>query len=324
MSWQRESCREAEPGSEAPPRGERRRQGEAVVAHPAALSGRVGRAGTEELRGGGAGIDLGLRAAGLLDRLGAILRGHHVLDLELLLGRQRQQLVCGLLRLQRPFGALALCNDRGQGLSIRCDILDDLRLHSHGLLIGGHGRIEATACCDHLLIGTQRRGEALREKLAELLVEAGYLKPYALRLAHQLVDLPEGLSQRLQFREIDSGQVLRLIDQAVRFVLQGFDLVVDLLKRARGGQDVLTVIARIEDDEGLSRRCWQCQTEGQRTTGSDREGTRDQMLADWKFAMGGHGKTPRSGSHIFVHLKDWRQNLSGDAECNFSAIGAKV
>src|SRR3954469_17714866 len=77
-----------------------------VGAHPAAgtaardtaaacagrLVRRVGGAGSEELCGGCARVRLGLDATGLLDRLRAILRRHQILDLELLLGAEREQL----------------------------------------------------------------------------------------------------------------------------------------------------------------------------------------------------------------------------------------
>src|SRR3546814_15771397 len=68
----------------------------------------------------------------------------------------------------------------------------------------------------------------------------------ALRLAHQPIDLLQRLCQRLQLREVDAGQVLRLVDQQVCFVLERLDLVVDLLEGARGCQQVLAVVAGVE------------------------------------------------------------------------------
>src|SRR3569623_1461561 len=64
-------------------------------------------AGCGRARPGAEVAALGLGAARRCGRLGAILRGHQVLDLELLLGGQREQLVGGLSHLQRAFGALA-------------------------------------------------------------------------------------------------------------------------------------------------------------------------------------------------------------------------
>src|SRR3546814_19949315 len=69
------------------------------------LLGGVGAAGTEELLRRRLAVGFGLRAARLFERLGAILRGHQVLDLELLLGGERAQLVGGLPDLPRAFGA---------------------------------------------------------------------------------------------------------------------------------------------------------------------------------------------------------------------------
>src|SRR3546814_4891301 len=71
-------------GSKTPPRGGRRREADRRRP-PARLLGGVGGAGTEEFLGRRLRIDLRLRLPRALDRLGAILGGHHVLDLELLL-----------------------------------------------------------------------------------------------------------------------------------------------------------------------------------------------------------------------------------------------
>src|SRR3546814_18048539 len=104
----------------------------------------------------------------------------------------------------------------------------------------------AGAGSDDLVIGPQGGREALREKLPELLVETGNAELDALRLAHQPIDLLQRLCQRLQLREVDAGQVLRLVDQHVCFVLERLDLVVDLLEGARGCQQVLAVVAGLE------------------------------------------------------------------------------
>ena len=49
-------------------------------------------------------------------------------------------------------------------------------------------------------------------------------------------------------------QVLRLVDQHGRLVLQALDLVVDLLQLARRGQHVLREVGRVEDDPLRVRR----------------------------------------------------------------------
>src|SRR3546814_4589165 len=72
---------------------------------------RSGVAGAEELGGRVLRGGLRLHAAGLVDRIRAILRGHQRLDLELLLGDEREELVGRLLCLQCPFGALAALDD---------------------------------------------------------------------------------------------------------------------------------------------------------------------------------------------------------------------
>src|SRR3546814_17222091 len=70
------------------------------------------------------------------------------------------------------------------------------------------------------------------------------LEPDRLRLPHQPVDLLQVLGDRLELREIDPAQVLGLVDQHCRFVLERLDLVVDLLERARGGEQILAVVDR--------------------------------------------------------------------------------
>src|SRR3546814_5526375 len=78
---------------------------------PRGLLWRVGVAGAEELGGRVLRVGLRLHAAGLVDRIRAILRGHQRLALELLLGDEREELVGRLLCLQCPFGALAALDD---------------------------------------------------------------------------------------------------------------------------------------------------------------------------------------------------------------------
>src|SRR3546814_3603859 len=80
------------------------------------------------------------------------------------------------------------------------------------------------------------------------------LKADALGLAHQPVDLLKGLGDFLKLREIDARQVLRLVDQHIRLVLKRLDLIVDLLERAGGSQQVLAVVAGVEDNDRLCRR----------------------------------------------------------------------
>src|SRR3546814_9717098 len=110
------------------------------------LLGGVGAAGTEELLRRRLAVGFGLRAARLFERLGAILRGHQVLDLELLLGGEREQLVGGLPDLQRAFGALTARDDGGERLRVGLDILGDLRLDGHGLLERSEERRVGTEC----------------------------------------------------------------------------------------------------------------------------------------------------------------------------------
>ncbi len=97
---------------------------------------------------------------------------------------------------------------------------------------------------------------------------------------HQSVDRLEVLGELLELREIDAGQVLRLIDHHLRFVLQRLDLVVDLGERPRGGEQVLAVVARIEHGElRVGRRAGRDQRDRERAEGAKAQRGRDQMFA---------------------------------------------
>src|SRR5690606_1078976 len=73
-----------------------------------------------------------------LERLGPELRRHQVLNLELLLGGEREKLVRRLLRLQSAFSTLALVDESLQGLRIVADIFGDAALHRHRVAECGH------------------------------------------------------------------------------------------------------------------------------------------------------------------------------------------
>src|SRR3546814_13289148 len=76
------------------------------------LARRVGRPRAEEASRRRAGGFFLLRLARLVQRFRAVLRGHQVLDLELLLGGKGEQLVGRLLRLQAPHIGRASCRER--------------------------------------------------------------------------------------------------------------------------------------------------------------------------------------------------------------------
>src|SRR5690349_6126048 len=100
--------------------GERDR---AASARARILLGRVGLARAEEGLGRRARLLAFLEAPRLLHRLAAELRRHQLLELKLLLGGEREQLVSRLLRLQRTFRALASRDDLGERRSVAADVL---------------------------------------------------------------------------------------------------------------------------------------------------------------------------------------------------------
>ena len=69
-----------------------------------------------------------------------------------------------------------------------------------------------------------------------------------LRLREKLLGALDRLLKLLQRGVRQAREIARLIDQHLRLVLQRGDLVVDLLQRARRGQDILRVVGGVEDD----------------------------------------------------------------------------
>ena len=61
-------------------------------------------------------------------------------------------MVCGLLGLQRAFGALALIDEIGQNRPVILDVLNDLRLDLHGLPISAHHVLPALLCGNGLIV----------------------------------------------------------------------------------------------------------------------------------------------------------------------------
>ena len=78
--------------------------------------------------------------------------------------------------------------------------------------------------------------------------------------------------QLLQRRIWQVREILRLIDQHLRLILQRRDLVIDLLQRASGRQHVLRIVVRIEHDDLRQRwRC--CEADRERDGARRREAT---------------------------------------------------
>src|SRR3546814_1026700 len=86
-------------------------------------------------------------------------------------------------------------------------------LHRHGLFVRRHRRVEPGPRVDHMLVVGERLVEARWKHRAELLIEIGDAELDALRLPHQYVDLLNGLLERVQFGEVDGGQIAGLIGQ---------------------------------------------------------------------------------------------------------------
>ena len=71
----------------------------------------------------------------------------------------------------------------------------------------------------------------------------------ALSLGEKLLRSLDRLLQLQQRRERQGRQILRLVDQHLRLILQRNDLIVDLLQSSSGGQHVLRIIVGVENDQ---------------------------------------------------------------------------
>src|SRR3546814_9884278 len=104
----------------------------------------------------------------------------------------------------------------------------------------------------------------------------------------------------VELREVDAREVLALIDEHPGFVLKALDLIVDLLERPRGGEQVLPIIGRIEHAD-------LCRGGGARRVDPDDDGADrakakrcgEQIIADGRAGHDGIGRkgTSRKSRH---------------------------
>src|SRR5690606_17198917 len=127
---------------------------------PSSVARRVGLAVAEEARRAFACFARYLAGPRLFDRVRAELCRHHRLDLELLLGGESEELVGGLLRLQRAFGGLASRDDRGERLGVVAHIVYDAVLNAHRLAERRHGAVELIAGASGTLVAGENPVEA--------------------------------------------------------------------------------------------------------------------------------------------------------------------
>src|SRR5262249_24010477 len=124
----------------------------------------------------------------------------------------------------------------------------------HRVLIGSQRILPALLGIADELPRRCRSGIALRVETLEGLIDLVDVIGHTLRLVEELLRAFERLHDRLQARIGQISQVLRLIEQHLRLVLQAGNLVVDLLQRAGGLQHVLGVIRGVID--GHLRADW--------------------------------------------------------------------
>ena len=184
---------------------------------------------------------------GGIQRLGAPDRCHHGGQIGELLRLEREELITGLGGLKRAGRRLAGCHQLVHRRARAFDIADDTGLHLQRIFERADAGFPAIFCPRHKC--------PLRSGQVNILVLRGKLRldllhviRHALGLGQKLLGLADLRLQRCQHGQRQGRQVLGLIDQRRRFVLERFDLVVDLLQRARGGQDVLRIVAGVVDD----------------------------------------------------------------------------
>lgn len=132
-------------------------------------------------------------------------------------------------------------------------------------------------------IGAQRRRGVLGEKRLELVVELVDPEIDRLGAAHQPVDLGKLLLESIELGEVDACQVLALVHQHLRLVLELLDLLVDALEGARGRQDVLRIVARVEyGDLRMGGRCRRNHAHDEGAAGCGCEQRPDCVLASEK------------------------------------------
>ncbi len=170
-----------------------------------------------------------------------------------LLRLKRQELIASLCHLKGASRALALTDQRRHLRSIGIDVADNAGLDTHGVLQAADGILPARpGIGDELLVrGGQRDiGVLLLEGPIDLLNVEGDV----LGLVEQLLRPLYGLLKLLERGKRQARQIAGLVDQHRRLVLERGDLVVDLLQRSGRLKNILRVVARIEDDDGVRRR----------------------------------------------------------------------
>jgi len=164
-----------------------------------------------------------------------------------LAGLQCQQLVASLCCLQGTRGGLARRNEAAERFARTVDIGNCARLDLEGIFEGRHAVLPARlGAVDHrLLRGTERNVLVVQVESA---LDGADIVGDALGFVQQSLGLLDLVLQGLHERERQAFEISRFVDERVRLVLEHAYLVVDLLERARSGQDVLRVIGRIVDD----------------------------------------------------------------------------
>ena len=145
-------------------------------------------------------------------------------------------------------------NERADLGAGRVEILDDPSLDAHRVLESGSSVLPACFSVGEKLLRRCPARIGLRVGLGEGLIDRADAIGDPLRLGQELLGLRDRLFERGKRRIGQAREIARLIDQHGRLVLKAQDLVVDLLQLARGGQYVLGVIGRIEDDPLRARR----------------------------------------------------------------------
>src|SRR3546814_15303934 len=136
-----------------------------------------------------------------------------MLELELLLGREREKLVGRLADLKRSFGALAPGDDLAERLRVVANIFDDTALDAHRLPEGSHFIVQPLLGDRNSLVALHHLANAGRELPHKLLAQLIDADVDTFRLPLQQVDHPNSLATPAGLRNADVPKVFALVHE---------------------------------------------------------------------------------------------------------------
>jgi hypothetical protein len=192
-----------------------------------------------------------------------------------LLRLQSEELISGLGCLQGARCRLAGADQRVDARLGVTEVRDDTGLHRQGILERADAVLPSRIRIgDHAGVVALQGGTSVA--IGECALDRLHVEGDPLGLAEQSPGRIDLALQRGQGRLRQAGQVLGLIDEAGRLLLDLRDLIVDLLQRTSGLEDVRRVVGRIVDDPAelsMGGRCEDRCRQWQAGNGAGEHGT---------------------------------------------------